>query len=74
MTAPPPPKIYCLFHRKTDCICISPVTDRQALKMRLESAIRLNEINNKFESSESEKARRDAETEEFRRRLAEISG
>lgn len=72
MTAPPP-KIHCLFHLRINCPCIRPVVDRETLKMRLEHGIRLNEINNKYESNEADRTRRAAETEEFRRRLAEFS-
>lgn len=65
----PPEKIFCLFHRKTDCICIAPVIENETLQARLGHAIRLNEINNKFEPDMELKARREKEIVEFRTRM-----
>lgn len=67
-----PEKIHCLFHRKTDCICIAPVTDDQTLKMRLEHAIKLNELSNKFENNMDELRRREAQTSDFRASLEKL--
>jgi len=46
------PKIFCIFHQRTECICIAPVTNDGVLKIRLANAIKINELNNKFESNE----------------------
>jgi hypothetical protein len=69
----PQPKIHCLFHLKSDCICTVVVTTERQLKERLEHRIKLNEINNKFESDPAEKARREAEIEGWLARLENIS-
>ena len=67
-----PAKIFCLFHQKTDCGCISLVTDNKTLKVRLFHAIKFNEINNKFESDPKIKAQREAERDSWRARLEDV--
>jgi hypothetical protein len=44
----PPQDIYCLFHKKTQCECLKPVVDQEMLQYRLESAARLEAINQKY--------------------------
>ena len=65
------PKVFCLFHQRTECNCIAPVTDKDALKMRLEHAIKLNELNNKFEGNEDLKLAREKEMTGWRAMLSE---
>jgi hypothetical protein len=64
-----PEKIFCLFHQKMDCICINPVIDQKNLKLRLEAGISINDRLNKHALDETEKARREAESETFRGRI-----
>lgn len=66
------PKVFCLFHQKTDCNCINPVTNKNVLNMRLEHAIKLNDRNNKFESNEELKLAREKETADWRARISEM--
>ena len=69
MAIEPQPKIFCLFHQKTECNCIAPVSDTKILKMRLEHAIKINDLNNKFESNEDLKLARENENDGWRARL-----
>jgi len=66
------PKVFCLFHQKTDCNCINPVTNDHVLKMRLENAIKINDLNNKFESNEDLKLVREKEIAGWRLQLEVI--
>ena len=71
----PSPKeapVFCLFHQKTDCLCIVPVTDQKTLKERLEHTIRLNVLHNKYETDETELAQREKVINEARERLAKL--
>ena len=69
MAIEPQPKVFCLFHQKVECICIAPVTNDGVLKMRLANAIKINELNNKFESNEDLKSAREKENDGWRARF-----
>ena len=45
------PKIYCLFHEKHDCSCIKVVVDTDMLKIRLDNAIKIHELQHKHISN-----------------------
>lgn len=63
---------FCLFHQKSGCSCITPVTNIKDLKTRLEHSIKLNNINNYFEKDPEEKAEREAQSELWRARLEQL--
>lgn len=68
----PTPKIFCLFHQRTDCNCISPVADTKTLKERIEHQIKLNNILNPHELDEDEKRKRDEQTIVLESRLSDL--
>jgi hypothetical protein len=68
----PSVKIFCLFHKKIDCLCINPVTNDKALKYRLKSSVGNHQLNNRYESDPAEKAKREAEIKDWQARLEEI--
>ena len=43
-----PLDVFCLFHQKTDCSCVNPITDKESLIKRLNQEISMNDylINN----------------------------
>ena len=74
MASTEPEKIYCLFHLKTDCLCIYPVVKTDKLIERLKNQIRVNEINNRHEPDEELKEKRRQENIVAEKRLADLVG
>lgn len=65
-------KIFCLFHKRTECDCIAPVTENKTLKMRLEHIVSLHTIRNRYESDPEAKEKRAQEIDEFAARLENL--
>ena len=65
-------KVFCLFHQKISCQCISPVTKDKDLIYRLEDNIKLNIILNKYETDEEIITLRVEEIAAFQNRLGQL--
>lgn len=66
------PKIFCLYHQKTDCFCISPVTETRKLIERIKNQLSINEILNKAEPDETKKEARNRESILLENRLSDL--